>query len=147
MCKVEKSRTLEMHSLARTECFSLACTAMHQDAGLGMEKTGWIVSFPLKGLYAVHNMQNCKQQSCLAASCVIHSLFHTRARTSRNMGQAKAERWISLKNSLQLGVWGGQVGRRMNRQGRYKLGGRGVWVYMKEHACDLCCFGICSGPF
>lgn len=65
------------------------------------------------------------------------------------MGQAEAERWISLKNSLQLGGrkegWSG--GWEDEDAGRYKLGGRGVWVHVKEHARDLCCFGIYSGPF
>lgn len=111
--KLRRDTVLEMHSPVRTECFLLACTIMHQDAGLSMERTGWICSFPLKGLYAVHNLHNCKQQPCLANSCVIHSLFHTNARTNRNMGQAKAERWISLKNFLQLG---GVVRWEMNRQ-------------------------------
>lgn len=105
-----------MHSLARTGCLSPACTAMHQDAGLGMERTGWIFSFPLKGLYAVHNMHNCKQQPCLGDSCVIYSLAHTHTWTNRNMGQAEAERWISLKNSTTWVGWvvrwvGGWTGR------------------------------------
>lgn len=125
----------------------MAHTAMHQDAGPGMERTGWIFSFSLKGFYAVHNLHNCKQQPCLADACVIQSLFHTHAGTNRNMGQAEAERWISLKSSLQLGGGGGGGGAGWWSGGwEDEQGGRSGWVCTKECARDLCCFGIHSGP-
>lgn len=93
----------------------------------------------------MHSLHNCKQQPCLADSCVIHSLLHTHTGTNSHMGQAEAERWILLKNLLQLGgrvvKWvGGWAGREL------QIGREGVWVCMEEHAHDLCSLASILDP-
>jgi hypothetical protein len=61
------------------------------------------------------------------------------------MGQVKAETWISLNNCLQPGEWPDRW--EDEQAGRYRVGGKGVWVCKEEHAQDFCCFGIYVVPF
>ena len=86
---------------------------------------------PLKGLYAVHNLHNCTWQSWLADFCLIRYATHVPEPT-RIWDRWRQRHGFHWRTFCNLGEWPG--GWEDEQVGRYRVGGKDVWVCKEERA-------------